>query len=246
MEFFALLNELTFQFELKDTDSLVNSQIELMLVPDAHSIFDRKMCTRIIPVRLCRKLRERQKIDTVSFLQDVKIAVTSAEANDIYADNIKYLSLRSAENFGATIEAYQSPDEFDQCDGMATPTPGITIRQQTRKPFGLAYRTIVGNDTQSNDHGYQIHLIYNATAAPSEKAYQTVNESPEAITLSWEISTTPIAIADHPELKPTAHITIDSTKVDATKLESFLAIIYGSTQANARLPLPGEVISHFA
>lgn len=171
---------------------------------------------------------------------------SGAEANDIYADNIKYLSLRSAENFGATIEAYQSPDEFDQCDGMATPTPGITIRQQTRKPFGLAYRTIVGNDTQSNDHGYQIHLIYNATAAPSEKAYQTVNESPEAITLSWEISTTPIAIADHPELKPTAHITIDSTKVDATKLESFLAIIYGSTQANARLPLPGEVISHFS
>ena len=171
---------------------------------------------------------------------------SGAEANDIYADNIKYLSLRSAENFGATIEAYQSPDEFDQCDGMATPTPGITIRQQTRKPFGLAYRTIVGNDTQSNDHGYQIHLIYNATAAPSEKAYQTVNESPEAITLSWEISTTPIAIADHPELKPTAHITIDSTKVDSAKLESFLAIIYGSTQANARLPLPGEVISHFA
>lgn len=171
---------------------------------------------------------------------------SGAEANDIYADNIKYLSLRSAENFGATIEAYSSPDEFDQCDGMATPTPGVTIRQQTRKPFGLAYRTLVGNDTQSNDHGYQIHLIYNATAAPSEKAYQTVNESPEAITLSWELSTTPIAIADHPELKPTAHITIDSTKVDSTKLTSFLAIIYGSTQANARLPLPAEVISHFA
>ena len=171
---------------------------------------------------------------------------SGADATDIYADNIKYLSLRSAENFGATIEAYSSPDEFDQCDGMATPATGVTIRQQTRKPFGLAYRTLVGNDTQSNDHGYQIHLIYNATAAPSEKAYQTVNESPEAITLSWELSTTPIAIADHPELKPTAHITIDSTKVDATKLESFLAIIYGSTQANARLPLPGEVISHFA
>lgn len=171
---------------------------------------------------------------------------SGAEANDIYADNIKYLSLRSAENFGATIEAYSSPDEFDQCDGMATPATGVTIRQQTRKPFGLAYRTLVGNDTQSNDHGYQIHLIYNATAAPSEKAYQTVNESPEAITLSWELSTTPIAIADHPELKPTAHITIDSTKVDSTKLETFLAIIYGSTQANARLPLPAEVISHFS
>ena len=171
---------------------------------------------------------------------------SGADATDIYADNIKYLSLRSAENFGATIEAYSSPDEFDQCDGMATPATGVTIRQQTRKPFGLAYRTLVGNDTQSNDHGYQIHLIYNATAAPSEKAYQTVNESPEAITLSWELSTTPIAIADHPELKPTAHITIDSTKVDSTKLESFLAIIYGSTQANARLPLPGEVITHFA
>lgn len=171
---------------------------------------------------------------------------SGAEANDIYADNIKYLSLRSAENFGATIEAYSSPDEFDQCDGMATPATGVTIRQQTRKPFGLAYRTLVGNDTQSNDHGYQIHLIYNATAAPSEKAYQTVNESPEAITLSWELSTTPIAIADHPELKPTSHITIDSTKVDSAKLTSFLAIIYGSTQANARLPLPGEVISHFA
>lgn len=171
---------------------------------------------------------------------------SGADATDIYADNIKYLSLRSAENFGATIEAYSSPDEFDQCDGMATPATGVTIRQQTRKPFGLAYRTLVGNDTQSNDHGYQIHLIYNATAAPSEKAYQTVNESPEAITLSWELSTTPIAIADHPELKPTAHITIDSTKVDATKLESFLAIIYGSTQANARLPLPAEVISHFS
>lgn len=171
---------------------------------------------------------------------------SGADATDIYADNIKYLSLRSAENFGATIEAYSSPDEFDQCDGMATPATGVTIRQQTRKPFGLAYRTLVGNDTQSNDHGYQIHLIYNATAAPSEKAYQTVNESPEAITLSWELSTTPIAIADHPDLKPTAHITIDSTKVDSTKLETFLAIIYGSTQANARLPLPAEVISHFA
>lgn len=171
---------------------------------------------------------------------------SGADATDIYADNIKYLSLRSAENFGATIEAYSSPDEFDQCDGMATPATGVTIRQQTRKPFGLAYRTLVGNDTQSNDHGYQIHLIYNATAAPSEKAYQTVNESPEAITLSWELSTTPIAIADHPELKPTAHITIDSTKVDSAKLETFLAIIYGSTQANARLPLPNEVISHFA
>lgn len=171
---------------------------------------------------------------------------SGADATDIYADNIKYLSLRSAENFGATIEAYSSPDEFDQCDGMATPATGVTIRQQTRKPFGLAYRTLVGNDTQSNDHGYQIHLIYNATAAPSEKAYQTVNESPEAITLSWELSTTPIAIADHPELKPTAHITIDSTKVDDTKLKSFLAIIYGSDQANARLPLPKEVISHFA
>lgn len=171
---------------------------------------------------------------------------SGADATDIYADNIKYLSLRSAENFGATIEAYSSPDEFDQCDGMATPATGVTIRQQTRKPFGLAYRTLVGNDTQSNDHGYQIHLIYNATAAPSEKAYQTVNESPEAITLSWELSTTPIAIADHPELKPTAHITIDSTKVDSAKLETFLAIIYGSTQANARLPLPAEVISHFA
>lgn len=171
---------------------------------------------------------------------------SGAEANDIYADNIKYLSLRSAENFGATIEAYSSPDEFDQCDGMATPATGVTIRQQTRKPFGLAYRTLVGNDTQSNDHGYQIHLIYNATAAPSEKAYQTVNESPEAITLSWELSTTPIAIADHPELKPTAHITIDSTKVDDTKLKAFLDIIYGSDAANARLPLPKEVISHFA
>lgn len=171
---------------------------------------------------------------------------SGADATNIYADNIKYLSLRSAENFGATIEAYSSPDEFDQCDGMATPATGVTIRQQTRKPFGLAYRTLVGNDTQSNDHGYQIHLIYNATAAPSEKAYQTVNESPEAITLSWELSTTPIAIADHPELKPTAHITIDSTKVDDTKLKSFLAIIYGSDQANARLPLPKEVISHFA
>lgn len=171
---------------------------------------------------------------------------SGADATDIYADNIKYLSLRSAENFGATIEAYSSPDEFDQCDGMATPATGVTIRQQTRKPFGLAYRTLVGNDTQSNDHGYQIHLIYNATAAPSEKAYQTVNESPEAITLSWELSTTPIAIADHPELKPTAHITIDSTKVDATKLTAFLAIIYGSDKANARLPLPNEVITHFA
>lgn len=171
---------------------------------------------------------------------------SGADVTDIYADNIKYLSLRSAENFGATIEAYSSPDEFDQCDGMATPATGVTIRQQTRKPFGLAYRTLVGNDTQSNDHGYQIHLIYNATAAPSEKAYQTVNESPEAITLSWELSTTPIAIADHPELKPTAHITIDSTKVDATKLTAFLAIIYGSDKANARLPLPNEVITHFA
>lgn len=163
---------------------------------------------------------------------------SGAEASPIYADDIKYLNLLSTEEFGATIEAYTYPQEFEACDGTAEIATGVTIGQQKRKTFGLCYRTIVGNDTDSNEHGYKLHIIYGALAAPSEKAYATVNDSPEAITFSWEVSTTPVNVNG---AKPTASLTIDSTKVDKEKLAKLEDILYGSTEAAARLPLPDEI-----
>lgn len=165
---------------------------------------------------------------------------SGAESNPLYADDIKYIDLRSAEEFGATIEAYTYPDEFAACDGSATVTAGVTIGQQVRKPFGLCYRTTLGNDSEFNDHGYKLHIIYNATASPSEKGYQTINDNPEAITFSWEITTTPVAVTGY---KPTASFTIDSTKVDATKLKTLEDMLYGTAQAEPTLPTPDKVIS---
>lgn len=163
---------------------------------------------------------------------------SGAEATPLYADDIKYLNLMSNEEFGATIEAYTYPDEFAVCDGSASLAEGVYIGQQSRKAFGMCYRTVVGNDVSNNDYGYKLHLIYGALAAPSEKAYATINDSPEAITFSWEVTTTPVNVTGH---KPTASITIDSTKVDKAKLEALEAILYGSESEEARLPLPDEI-----
>lgn len=168
---------------------------------------------------------------------------SGAEATPIYADDIKYLNLVSAEEFGATIEAYTYPDEFAQCDGSAEIGTGVMIGQQSRKIFGLSYKTTLGNDTDGNDYGYKLHIIYGALAAPSEKGYATINDSPEAITFSWEVTTTPVSVTG---FKPTASITIDSTKVDATKLAALEAILYGGTETEARLPLPDEIAALFA
>ena len=165
---------------------------------------------------------------------------SGAEPTALYADNIKYLTLTSAEEFSATVEAYTYPDEFAECDGSAELAPGITVGQQDRRGFGLSYRTLKGNDTDGNAHGYKIHLIYGCKAAPSEKSYATVNDSPEAITFSWEVNTTPVAVEG---IKPTSILTIDSTKVDAGALEALEAILWGSESGEARLPLPDEVVS---
>lgn len=167
---------------------------------------------------------------------------SGAEATPLYADDIKYLNLRSAEEFGATIEAYTYPDEFEACDGSAEIAEGVKIGQQARKTFGLCYRTIVGNDVQGNDFGYKLHLIYGATAAPSEKAFATVNDSPEAVTFSWEVACAPVEV---PNFKPSASIVIDSTKVDATKLAALEAKLYGDATTEAMLPLPAEIIEMF-
>lgn len=168
---------------------------------------------------------------------------SGAEATALYADDTKYLNLMSNEEFGATIEAYTYPVEFGQCDGSADLVPGVSIGQQTRKTFGLCYRTALGNDVDGSDFGYKLHIIYGALAAPSEKSYATINDSPEAITFSWEVSTTPINVTGH---KPTASLTIDSTKVDASKLAALEAILYGSEEAEARLPLPDEITTLMA
>jgi hypothetical protein len=168
---------------------------------------------------------------------------SGAEATPLYADDIKYLNLMSNEEFGATIEAYTYPDEFAECDGSAAIAEGVFIGQQSRKIFGLCYRTTVGNDTESNDHGYKLHIIYECLAAPSEKAYATINDSPEAITFSWELTTTPVAVTGK---KPTATITIDSTKVDADKLASLEAKLYGSEDDEPELLLPDDIVAHFA
>ena len=163
---------------------------------------------------------------------------SGAEATALYADDIKYVNLVSAEELGGTIEAYMYPDEFAECDGSVALTPGMYIGQQDRKTFGLCYRTTLGNDTDSNNHGYKLHIIYGALAAPSEKAYATINDSPEAITFSWEFKTTPVNVTGH---KPTASIVIDSTKVNAEKLAALEKILYGDTEVEPRLPLPDEV-----
>ena len=163
-----------------------------------------------------------------------------AEATDLWADDIKYLTLISAESFKATVEAYTYPDEFAECDGSAAVLDGVVIGQQDRKPFGLCYTTTLGNDTAGNSYGYKLHLIYGCKAAPSERAYSTINDSPEAITFSWEINTTPVAVSGGH--KPTACITIDSTKVDATKLGTLKDILYGTANTDPRMPLPDEVI----
>ena len=163
---------------------------------------------------------------------------SGAESNKIYADDIVYANLISAEEFGATIEAYTYPPEFEECDGSASLAKGVSIGQQKRKTFGLCYRTTIGNDVDGSDCGYKLHLIYGALASPSEKAYSTVNDSPEAITFSWEVTTTPVNVTGH---KPTACITIDSTKANSTKLAALEKILYGDTDTEARLPLPDEV-----
>lgn len=163
---------------------------------------------------------------------------SGAESNPLYADDIKYLNLLSAEEFSATVEAYTYPEEFAQCDGSAELAPGVMIGQQPRKPFGLSYKTTIGNDTEGNDYGYKLHIIYGAMAAPSEKGYATINDSPEAITFSWELTTTPVSVNG---FKPTATVTIDSTKTDASKLAALEAILYGSDDTEARLPLPDEI-----
>lgn len=168
---------------------------------------------------------------------------SGAEEQALYADDIKYAAPRSREEFGATIEAYTYPEAFEKCDGSAQLAPGVTIGQQTRTPFGLAYKTTIGNDTENNNYGYKLHLIYGATAAPSEKAYQTINDSPEAITFSWELTTTPVSVNGY---EPTAILTIDSTKTDPTKLATLEGILYGSEETEARLPLPDEIATIMA
>lgn len=169
---------------------------------------------------------------------------SGAEANAQYADNIKYLELRSAEDFGATITAYTYPDEFEQCDGSAEPTEGMYIGQQARKMFGMSYRTKIGNDVDGDEHGYYIHLIYGATASPSQRSYKTVNDSPEPIEFSWEVTTTPVNIRGY---KPVAHIRINSTKADPEKLAVLESVLYGANAEGsaegrtASLPLPDAV-----
>lgn len=164
---------------------------------------------------------------------------SGAEPTPLYADNIKYLNLMSAEEFGATIEAYTYPDAFAACNGEVALVEGVTIGQQARKAFGMSYVTKIGND-MNPDAGYKIHIIYNALAAPSEKAYNTINDSPEAITFSWELTTTPVEVTGG---KPTATVVIDSTKVEASKLAALEAVLYGSESEEARLPFPDEIVT---
>lgn len=169
---------------------------------------------------------------------------SGAEANPQYADNIKYLNLISAEEFGCTIEAFTYPDSFAECDGSAVVSGGIVVGQQSRKPFGFSYQTRVGNDIDGTDYGFKVHIVYGALAAPSEKAYATINDSPEALTFSWEVTTTPVSAGS--SYKPTATLTIDSTKVPTAKMTELLDILYGTPGVDPRLPLPAEVFAIFA
>lgn len=166
---------------------------------------------------------------------------SGAEKTPLYAGNKKYVELMSVEEFGGTIEAYTYPDEFAACDGSAELAAGITVGQQPRKAFGMTYRTLVGNDTEGENHGYKIHLVYGALASPSEKAYQTINDSPEAVTFSWEFSTTPVEVGEG--FKPTAHLEIESAKVDATTLKAIEDLLYGTADKEASLPLPSEILA---
>lgn len=175
-------------------------------------------------------------------LVTVTEAPTGADAHPQYADNKKYLNLIAAEQFGATIDAFTYPDEFGQCDGTAEPAPGVLVGQQTRRTFGLAYRTRLGNDVDGTDHGYKVHLVYGALAAPSQKAFGTVNDTPAAITFSWAITTTPV---DVPGMKPAATIVVDSTRVSAASMTQLEDILYGTAGADPRLPLPAEVLALF-
>lgn len=182
-------------------------------------------------------------------LTGVTESPTGAEPTPLYADNIKYLNLISVEEFEANIEAYTYPEEFEECDGSAELTPGVTLGQQPRKTFGLCYRTRLGNDLDGEDYGYKLHLIYGAKAAPSDKGYETINDTPDAITFSWDVTTTPVPVTG---FKPTASLVIDSTKVDSAKLQALEEILYGkaavegetpSEEVEARLPLPDEVLT---
>lgn len=182
-------------------------------------------------------------------LTNVTETPSGAENNALYADNIKYLNLKSAEDFGLTIECYTTPDEWEACNGEATAAEGVTIAQQSRNTFGLCYRTLLGNDTSGQDYGYELHLVYGCSASPSERAFGTVNDSPDAATFSYEISTISVPVEG---FKPTSLLTIDSTKADKTKLAALEAILYGTDggegidATEARLPLPDEVIAMFA
>lgn len=172
-------------------------------------------------------------------LTSVSETPSGAESTAQYADNIKYLNLVSTETFGATVQAFTYPPEFGACDGSAEPVPGIRIGQQTRRPFGMSYRTLIGNDLMGTDYGYQLHLIYGATVTPSERAYNTVNDSPEAINFSWTLSTTPVEVTGY---KPTASLVADSTKISAANMAKLEEILYGTETTEARLPMPDEVI----
>lgn len=173
-------------------------------------------------------------------LSSVNENPSGAEASAVYADDIKYLNLYSAEEYGATIEAYTYPDEFAECDGSKAVADGVYIGQQTRKPFGFAFVTTIGNDEEGVDYGYKLHIIYECMASPSEKSHSTINDSPEAATFSWEITTTPVNVTGN---KPTATIEIDSTKTDSAKMQAIEDILYGTTETEPRLPLPDEIIS---
>ena len=175
-------------------------------------------------------------------LTTVTESPSGAEASPQYADNIKYLNIVSAEEFGATIEAFTYPEEFGQCDGTALPAPGVAVGQQGRKTFGMSYRTRVGNDIDGTDHGYKLHLLYGLLAAPSEKAYATINDSPEAIAFSWEVTSTPVPVTDY---KPTSLIVVDSTVVDEADLTALEALLYGNGATEAALPTPDAVIALF-
>ena len=181
---------------------------------------------------------EYQKGVAWNGLTAVTESPSGAEPTALYADDIKYLELFSAEEFGATIEAYTYPEEFEACDGSASLGTGVTIGQQDRKAFGICYRTVVGNDVKGNEHGYKIHLVYGAKAKPSEKAYATVNDSPEAVTFSWEVTTTPVNVAG---FKPTASVTIDSTKIEAGKLKAIEDKLYGTQDQEPALLMPDEI-----
>ena len=175
-------------------------------------------------------------------LVSVTESPSGAEPTPQYADNIKYLNLMSAEEFGFTVEAFTYPDDFELCDGSAEITAGLLATQQARKTFGMSYRSLIGNDVSAQDHGYKIHMIYGALASPSEKARTTVNDSPEALTLSWTATTTPVSFGPDSNLRPTAHVIADSTKMTQEQLRTLEGILYGDSSNDARLPLPGELL----